>query len=58
MTFALQERERALRVNERSTEAVDSQVRQEIDLQLAQDRIDEAGFDPERPRGTVVDVFG
>lgn len=58
LTFALQERERALRVTERRTEVVDSQVRQEIDLQLAQDRIDEAGFDPERPRGTIVDVFG
>ena len=39
-------------------EEIDSQVRQEVDLQLAQDRIDEANFDPERPRGTLVDVFG
>ena len=58
MTFALQERERALRVNERRAEEIDSQVRQEVDLQLAQDRIDEANFDPERPRGTLFDVFG
>ena len=58
MTFVLQERERALRVNERRAEEIDSQVRQEVDLQLAQDRIDEANFDPERPRGTLVDVFG
>jgi len=25
---------------------------------LAQDRINEANFDPERPSGTLVDVFG
>ena len=35
LTFALQERERALRVNERRAEEIDSQVRQEVDLQLA-----------------------
>ena len=58
MTFALQERERALRVNERRAEEIDSQVRQEVDLQLAQDRINEANFDPERLSGTLVDVFG
>ena len=58
LTFALQERERALRVNERRAEEIDSQVRQEVDLQLAQDRINEANFDPERPSGTLVDVFG
>ena len=58
MTFALQERERALRVNERRAKEIDSQVRQEVDLQLAQDRIYEANFDPERPSGTLVDVFG
>ncbi|MCH7937476.1 MAG: hypothetical protein IH994_10380 [Proteobacteria bacterium] len=58
LTFALQERERTLRVNERHADEFDSQVRQEIDLQLAQDRIDEGNFDPERPRGAIVDVFG
>lgn len=58
LTFAIQERERALRVTERRTEDIDSQVRQEVDLQSAQDRIDEANFDPERPRGTLVDIFG
>ncbi len=57
-TFAFQERERALRITERRTEEVDSQVQQEIDLQLAQDRINEANFDPGRPRGTLVDLFG
>ena len=35
LTFALQERERALRVNERRAEEIHSQVRQEVDLQLA-----------------------
>jgi ribosomal protein L32E len=35
LTFARQERERALRVNERRAEEIDSQVRQEVDLQLA-----------------------
>ena len=35
LTFALQERERALRVNERRAEEIDSQVRQEFNLQLA-----------------------
>ena len=45
-------------VNERRAEEIDSQVRQEVDLQLAQDRINEANFDPERPSGTLVDVFG
>jgi hypothetical protein len=35
LTFALQERERALRVNERRAEEIDSQVRQEVNLQLA-----------------------
>ena len=58
MTFALQEREGALRVNERRAEEINSQVRQEVDLQLAQDRIDEANFDPERPSGTLINVFG
>ncbi|MCH7832883.1 MAG: hypothetical protein IIC55_08430 [Proteobacteria bacterium] len=58
LTFALQERERALRNTERRIEEIDSLVRQEVDLQLSQDRIDEANFDPERPRGTLVDVFG
>ena len=33
-------------------------MRQEVDLQLAQDRITEANFDPERLSGTLVDVFG
>ena len=58
LTFALQERERARRVNERCAKKLDSQVRQEVDLQLAQDRINEANFEPERPSGTLVDVFG
>ena len=56
--FAALERQRALRNSERRTEEIDSQVRQEVDLQLAEDRIDEAGFDPQRLRGTLVDVFG
>ena len=58
LSFAIQERDRATRVTERLAVEVDSQVRQEIDLQLAQDRIDEANFDPERSRGAIVDVFG
>ena len=58
LTFALQERERALRNTERRIEEIDSLVRQEVDLQLSQDRIDEANFDPERPRGTLLDVSG
>ena len=58
LTFVFQERERAIRVNERRAEEIDSQVRQEVDLQLAQDRINEANFDPERPSSTLVDVFG
>ena len=56
--FAFQERERVLRISERRTEDINSQVQQEVDLQLAQDRIDEASFDPEQPRGTLVDIFG
>ena len=48
----------ALRNSERRTEESDSQGRQEVDLQLAEARIDEAGFAPQRLRGPLVDVFG
>jgi hypothetical protein len=56
--FDVQERDRVLRLNERRAEEGQSQVQQEFALSQAEDRINETDFDPERPRGTIVDVFG
>lgn len=56
--FQILEQERDLRLAERRQDARDALIQQQLDLQLAQDRIDSVPPRPDLPRGSIVDVTG
>lgn len=58
LAFDLLEGERAVRLTDKREGDRDFQVQQQIDQQIAEDRISEAPFDSNRPRGSIVDLFG
>ena len=56
--FQILEQERDLRLAERRQDARDALIRQQLDLQLAEDRINSVPPRPDLPRGSIVDVTG
>lgn len=58
LAFNLLEGERAVRLTDRRDDDLDFQVRQQIDLRTADNRIVQIPFDPNLPRGSIVDISG
>jgi hypothetical protein len=56
--FALLEAERDARIAERRQDTRDRLIQQQLDLQLAEDRINSVPPRPDLPRGSIVDVVG
>ncbi len=56
LAFDLLEGERAVRLTDKRDDDRDFQVRQQIDQQIAEDRIPETPFNPTLPRGSIVDI--
>jgi len=56
--FGQLEGDRAVRLADRNESDRDLQVQQQIDQQSAEDQIANIPFDPNLPRGSIVDIFG
>ena len=58
LNFDQSEGDRAVRLADKRENDSNFQVQQQIDQQIADDRIAEIQFDPNLPRGSIVDIAG